>query len=856
MGFLDILETARGLGSPQASEVLRVGAWQAALEKLDGPPLFWTRSLNVDGWASARTLLRWRDELVAAGWRASEEWDCPRLADFAVAERAADHVPLGTADRIAALVDDLAQRQALPITRLRLIDRLEDHPAGWRRLIDRVQSCGVRVEQIEHRPAASVDTALGRLQRWIVAGGEIGGAADGTVTVATAASAALAAEVTGQWFAERIPDDAVLVAEDGDTQLLDHALAGAGQPRAGRSLASAHRGSLQALLLGFKTAWMPFDPHALMELLVFPSSPVAPRAARRLADALEQAPGRGSAKWLDAWTRISAAEIAAAHGDPSLIRKAEARIARWRAWADPALSDPETGMPIEAALAICDRTVQWATVRHAADGDPLHHAAARLAGDLRAALIALGRAHLPRTLVERVIDQALDVGHADPSAIAEAADWRSVAHPGAIWRAIGDLVWWNFRVPEGVARRQPWSQAERDELIARGCPLDDAGREGRAASAAWERAILHAREHVLFVTGGLDAGDEEAAHPLAHRLAPAMRRLATHVRLDAALTSPSLALAGATAPRRAVAVEPPPEATPSWRTPATWGERLADRTQSATSLESLLSCQLMWALKHVAFLRPGRTRAIPDANRLHGNLAHALAQAIFQPGQPPTPEAAAASVRSLIERQIDELAAPLRLPELAAALSEAQARLPGAMAALAATLAENCLTVEAVESETQSAFGDGLSVRGVIDMIARDPDGARVIVDLKWTRGPKGRLDELAKGQAVQLATYGALLGDAAGTRAGYFLLRQRQFATVAGCGLRGRPVDGPNFGATWAALRESWRLLGRAAAAGEIVAGGVEGASDHLPAALPLRRDADCRRCDYQTLCRVKDAQ
>jgi len=68
-------------------------------------------------------------------------------------------------------------------------------------------------------------------------------------------------------------------------------------------------------------------------------------------------------------------------------------------------------------------------------------------------------------------------------------------------------------------------------------------------------------------------------------------------------------------------------------------------------------------------------RAIPDANRLHGNLTHALAQAIFQPGKPPTPEAAAASVRSLIERQIDELAAPLRLPEHAAALSEALARL-------------------------------------------------------------------------------------------------------------------------------------------------------------------------------------
>uniref|UniRef100_UPI0035934005 hypothetical protein n=1 Tax=Blastomonas sp. TaxID=1909299 RepID=UPI0035934005 len=47
-GLLDILETARGLGYPPTTEVLRVGARQAVLEGLDGPPRFWSRSLQVD----------------------------------------------------------------------------------------------------------------------------------------------------------------------------------------------------------------------------------------------------------------------------------------------------------------------------------------------------------------------------------------------------------------------------------------------------------------------------------------------------------------------------------------------------------------------------------------------------------------------------------------------------------------------------------------------------------------------------------------------------------------------------------------------------------------------------------------
>ena len=93
--------------------------------------------------------------------------------------------------------------------------------------------------------------------------------------------------------------------------MLDHGLVGAGQPRAGRSRRSPHRGSLQLLLLAFKIAWLPFDAHALMELLVFPRSPIAPRAASRLAAALEKAPGRGGESWREAWIAIEAQEMAA-----------------------------------------------------------------------------------------------------------------------------------------------------------------------------------------------------------------------------------------------------------------------------------------------------------------------------------------------------------------------------------------------------------------------------------------------------------------------------------------------------------------------------------------------------------------
>lgn len=58
-GLIEILETVRGLGAPGTANVARIAAFQAALERLGGPPRFLTHSLEVDGWATARTVLRW-----------------------------------------------------------------------------------------------------------------------------------------------------------------------------------------------------------------------------------------------------------------------------------------------------------------------------------------------------------------------------------------------------------------------------------------------------------------------------------------------------------------------------------------------------------------------------------------------------------------------------------------------------------------------------------------------------------------------------------------------------------------------------------------------------------------------------
>lgn len=106
----------------------------------------------------------------------------------------------------------------------------------------------------------------------------------------------------------------------------------------------------------------------------------------------------------------------------------------------------------------------------------------------------------------------------------------------------------------------------------------------------------------------------------------------------------------------------------------------------------------------------------------------------------------------------------------------------------------------------------------------------------------------------MQLATYGAMTAQDARYRAGYFMLNQRQFFTLTSSGLIGRGYAGARtLPETWNAVRSTWRSWRDAAGAGHLVATGVEGVDALLPVDVTLVREADCKWCDYRSLCRVR---
>src|SRR5208282_3337601 len=168
------------------------------------------------------------------------------------------------------------------------------------------------------------------------------------------------------------------------------------------------------------------DPNRLLDFLMLPMSPLSRFAANRLARVIAENPGVGGEAWKAAWKEIEYPGVGENDDEDDEPKRRAERVAGWRAFVEAERHDPALGMPRATARGIAGRVLAWASRRASIEGDPLYLALARIAADLDAAIEATSLERIDRLLIERMIEEALKDAAADPSAIAEAAPWRSV----------------------------------------------------------------------------------------------------------------------------------------------------------------------------------------------------------------------------------------------------------------------------------------------------------------------------------------------------------------------------------------------------------------------------------------------
>ncbi|WP_300974502.1 PD-(D/E)XK nuclease family protein [Sphingomonas sp. LHG3406-1] len=861
LGLLSAVEVQLGLTRPPASQAARVACYAAKLRAaLEAQPdLFFAQSVTIDPWATAATLLQWRDELVAGGWTIAAAGP-QRPGALALVERSGAKLPDGVADRLQNVCRALEAGPSLSIQVLHLIEALEILPPHWRTLIEKLCRCGVAVmePQAEGQVAAG---DLGLLQHFMAAGttGQLQG--DGSFVHVKSDTALSGAEAIAEWLSHGTEEElqgTVVISEDGDTALLDLALEARGLPALGQSVASPWRGALQVLPLSFAAAWAPFNAKALLDLLMLPRPPIPRKQARKLAYALSREPGTGGARWANAWAEIEADLDARVAGGELTRTDANRRLASWREWTSGSNYARTEGMPASRARAIATRVGQWALQLDAGKDDPLLLSVARAARGLAEAIDMLGLETLPALLLERMLDQVLADGAKNPAHIPKAGGLRCVRSPAAIWSEAPRVIWWDFKGPGEKAPPSPWTNAEVSALAADGCHLEEPATFARRTALAHANAVRRAGERLLVVTPALCGGEHTTSHPLAHQLEPMVAPVRDRVtwRAEHLFEAESLLLAGRDLRRERLSPTTPPQERAAWRLPEAARARLAARVESATSFERLLDCQMRWMLLEVFRLSRSRVAEIPGPDQLLGNLAHEIANSVLRPGAPGDPTAILAEAQAEFERVLGAIATPLQQPEYAGELAAARSRVPQALSKLAGMLGEMGVEIVGTELERSRDFGQGLSVGGRLDLVVRHPVHGLGVIDLKWSRSANRRRTEIAEGRAVQLATYGAIADHVGSGRAqgAYYLLNQRRLLGFVGSFLADEAVESEqSLEDTWTAMVTTWRSWRDLAQRGDLVATGAKAAEVHFPADLPLTPGKEpCQYCELTGLCRV----
>lgn len=855
-GLAGLLEIQLGMAGPTPSRAVRTAAYLAKL-RAAGPDRCWAESFAKDAWSTADALLQWRDRLVGGGWQ-GQVIGARRVDDLAAAEAAGAPLPPGLEDRLRALIAALPSRAGLRLRELALVERRELLPVQLAALIAALEARGVAISDMGGEAAGTPGSDLRRVQDGLAGAHGAPLSGDGSFVLLEADTALMAAEAVADWLASG-PTDAVIVAPDGDTALLDRALKSRGLPAVGLSKASPWRGALQVLPLAFAVAWRPFNPRTLLNLLSLPRPPVSRWAAGRLARALTAEPGVGGAAWERAWQEIETRllELHAEEGVDAARIKTDKQLADWRSWTDVGRVDRVAGLPAASVNEIAGRVSAWAIRTDAGVGDPLLLGLAAAARALVEAVARLEMDVLPAFLLERVLGQVLADGLTNPAHVAEAGGLRAIRSPAALWAPAARVVWWSFVGPGEHVAHPPWDEAERGLLEAAGVRLEASSATAARIGAGYARAIVNARDHLMLVRPALSGDEQTIAHPLAHQLRPILKDAGERVRVRAErlLTEPAVTFGGRTPPRTPVETIDPPTGVAVWTVPGDVSARLETRSESATSVGRLLNCQLGWFAQDVLGLRPGQFAELPRVDQLFGNLAHEIARRLLPPGPPPSLDGLRGRAAALFEELLPKMAAPLQQPEHAGELAEARERVPSALEALVRLLHDRGLEIVGAELDRQGAHG-AMAVHGRIDLLVRRGDAVAAL-DLKWTRSEKRYLAEIAEGRAVQLLVYRAVIGsDGTPSPGGFFLLRHRRIVAGEGSFLTDDPIavsqSDDDAMATLVEDGTVWRDL---SSRGVLVAGGVAGAAGQRPEGLGLAPpDKPCRFCDLTGLCRVHE--
>ncbi|HEX9228861.1 MAG TPA: PD-(D/E)XK nuclease family protein [Arthrobacter sp.] len=857
LGLAQLLQTRLGLTGPDARHSTRIRQYMARLAEQNSPEAWFHGSFSVDPWSTAIDLLNMRDELVVNGWTGiARDGSTAKLKALASLEQSKLPLDRAFADYPLELIHELESEATahwpLGISQLELQHPRGSFPAIWNRLIGALERRGVTVAE----PSVPTEPV-------------------GEVTVLVAKTEWEAAEHTARWLASagHPGSDRSAVVASTSTALLDQELQRRGLPRIGVSNRSRWRAMDQIIPLFFNVIWGPVDVQLLGEFLNLPVSPVRRAAARHLLRALAAQPGTGGDEWLSALQKISA--------DDTLGPAVAADLDRL----------------LSTGLLTDDGTVSGSTVVERAQWlrtqlgrrvqlyPQLESVLSQLSEFM--ALIDGPEPVTPKNIA-RILESVVPAS-ASPLAGGEAAPWVTLHSLGELCDDVETLVWWGCQ-DNGQSRSRHWDDAERQALLGAGVVLPDPAALAELELSVTVNAARHCRR-LLLVRAAEISGEPTKAHPVLSSLAfstlptplpgaPEENKKAVEHAISAFSTTPAdlvrdgvWRLAGRTAtltPVQPSLSRPVPAAHELGPRPAFMPDKL-----SYSQLSTLIGCSMKWVLEKKGRLKVGDAQSVPTGNTMIGTLVHKVVEELFgelYSANRAVPEPA--EVQAKLDQLVPHYASELLLPGRGSKLAGLRPVIENSVIKLFQTLQTQGVYIRATEHkfDKQASFNVNgaqieVQVSGYIDVLAADQHAEPVVIDLKWTNRSKYRREEIAQGEAMQLALYHWALDDgpdpmstvAEDAAMSYYMLKQGEFASTS-------TLFGPAL-ASPASSRGTWQRSVRAAefsiaevVGGRVLAAGRQelGSSDEqretATADGRLYQKPPCNFCDFSALCGLKE--
>ncbi len=760
------LEQQLGIGAyPENTEYLRIELYRQALTQWLTTPsasAFFAHSFDADRFATAATLLNWRDELILSGWDFKENPDMPeRLRVLAAVEQIFQkkitapelvHVAQGFADRFERVLQYFGHTKP-NLQKMTFFEELLLQKPHIQRLAKILATHNVRIQQDVIVPAAAPETALGILQRRLTTSGSLAApdtshrkAQDHSIIIVKARRDSDMATALAQLIRENKAFRPFFLVPEMNL-LLEQAMVQESLPALGILSASLARPSLQVLKLAPVFLWEPLDVFKVMEFVTLPVKPIDHGLALEIARVMAEKPGMNSDKWFaTVYSFLESADV------PNEVRE------QYQFWFSRRRYASDATAPKRDAIALYRYLREWALVISEKEdaSSKMMLLLAEQARRICELLETLPEQRIGFLELERIVRTIYEPSPVSFQ-VAEAGSFGYVHQAGALTAAVPTLIWWNCLFDQAVPQPDKWSETERTYLATQHVFPQKPTEESRLKMILSQRAILQAAQQLILVVPeqvdgaeavpGLLLGDIEATFPDYKSFIYHLDKAADSERLKQIFTLPPLTNIPVRLRQRPLPflqLEHP--------------ELLTDSEyETPTNLENLFYYPHRWFFRQKLRLYSSSLLSVSHDLTLLGSLAHRFFEYLLIDPQ------LGSFDRKSLQDWVDEKATQLlekegatlllygREPERKAFLN----RVKNAAWSLVSILRNNGWEVVETEKELQGFLG-AVPVKGKADLVlARE--GEFAIVDLKWGGATK-RKELIINQEDLQLVLYAKLL--------------------------------------------------------------------------------------------------